>query len=178
MAEPVLSWPQSVAGFDALIEATQHRLIRFAFCRLHSQADAEDCRPGRAGASISRSRAAPERGQRSPVPVPYGRQPRHGRAAETQAFGAAQPSRRSAGRARTLDPRPARPAAGGASRCDSPAQRQPSAPLDRRRRLLELSARPPPQWVHSPFICHPHNRFHANSYDRGRIRRALLRGNG
>jgi RNA polymerase sigma-70 factor (ECF subfamily) len=42
VAEPVLSWPQSVAEFDALIEATQHRLIRFAFCRLHSQADAED----------------------------------------------------------------------------------------------------------------------------------------
>jgi RNA polymerase sigma-70 factor (ECF subfamily) len=31
-----------VAEFDALIEATQHRLIRFAYCRLHSQADAED----------------------------------------------------------------------------------------------------------------------------------------
>jgi RNA polymerase sigma-70 factor, ECF subfamily len=42
VAEPVLSWPQSVAEFDALIEATQHRLIRFAYYRLHSQADAED----------------------------------------------------------------------------------------------------------------------------------------
>jgi RNA polymerase sigma-70 factor (ECF subfamily) len=42
VAEPVLSWPQSVAEFGALIEATQHRLIRFAYCRLHSQADAED----------------------------------------------------------------------------------------------------------------------------------------
>lgn len=41
-AEPVLSWPQSVAEFDALIEATQHRLIQFAYCRLHSLADAED----------------------------------------------------------------------------------------------------------------------------------------
>ena len=42
VAEPVLSWPQSVAEFDALIEATQHRLIRFAYCRLHCMADAED----------------------------------------------------------------------------------------------------------------------------------------
>jgi RNA polymerase sigma-70 factor (ECF subfamily) len=42
VAEPVLSWPQSVAEFDALIEATQHRLIRFAYCRLHTLADAED----------------------------------------------------------------------------------------------------------------------------------------
>lgn len=41
-AEPVLSWPQSVAEFDALIEATQHRLVQFAYCRLHSLADAED----------------------------------------------------------------------------------------------------------------------------------------
>ncbi len=41
-AEPVLPWPQSMAEFDALIEATQHRLIQFAFCRLHSAADAED----------------------------------------------------------------------------------------------------------------------------------------
>jgi RNA polymerase sigma-70 factor (ECF subfamily) len=42
VAEPVLSWPQSVAEFDALIEATQHRLIRFAYYRLHTLADAED----------------------------------------------------------------------------------------------------------------------------------------
>ena len=41
-AEPDLSWPQSVAGFDALIEATQRRLVQFAFCRLHSLPDAED----------------------------------------------------------------------------------------------------------------------------------------
>ena len=41
-AQPVLPWPQSVAEFSALIEATQHRLIQFAFCRLHSAADAED----------------------------------------------------------------------------------------------------------------------------------------
>jgi RNA polymerase sigma-70 factor (ECF subfamily) len=40
--EPVLLWPQSVADFDALIEATQRRLIQFAFCRLRSLADAED----------------------------------------------------------------------------------------------------------------------------------------
>jgi RNA polymerase sigma-70 factor (ECF subfamily) len=40
--EPVLSWPQSVAGFDALIETTQHRLIQFAYCRVQSLADAED----------------------------------------------------------------------------------------------------------------------------------------
>jgi len=37
-----LLWPQSVADFDALIEATQQRLIQFAFCRLRSLADAED----------------------------------------------------------------------------------------------------------------------------------------
>lgn len=42
VAEPVLSWPQSVAEFDALVEATQHRLIRFAYSRLHKLADAED----------------------------------------------------------------------------------------------------------------------------------------
>jgi RNA polymerase sigma-70 factor, ECF subfamily len=41
-AERVLSWPQSVAEFDALIEATQHRLIQFAFYRLRSLADAEE----------------------------------------------------------------------------------------------------------------------------------------
>ena len=40
--EARLSWPQSVAEFDALIEATQHRLVQFAYCRLHSLADAED----------------------------------------------------------------------------------------------------------------------------------------
>jgi RNA polymerase sigma-70 factor (ECF subfamily) len=40
--EPRLSWPQSVAEFDALIEATQHRLVQFAYCRVHSLADAED----------------------------------------------------------------------------------------------------------------------------------------
>jgi RNA polymerase sigma-70 factor (ECF subfamily) len=40
--ERVLLWPQSVAGFDVLIEATQQRLIQFAFCRLRSLADAED----------------------------------------------------------------------------------------------------------------------------------------
>ena len=40
--ETVPTWPQSVAEFDALIEATQHRLVQFAFCRLHSLADAED----------------------------------------------------------------------------------------------------------------------------------------
>jgi RNA polymerase sigma-70 factor (ECF subfamily) len=40
--EPRLSWPQSVAEFDALIEASQHRLVQFAYCRLHSLADAED----------------------------------------------------------------------------------------------------------------------------------------
>jgi RNA polymerase sigma-70 factor (ECF subfamily) len=31
-----------VAEFDALIDATQNRLIQFAFCRLHCLADAED----------------------------------------------------------------------------------------------------------------------------------------
>ena len=41
-AEPVLLWPQTVADFDALIEATQHRLIQYAYSRLHTLADAED----------------------------------------------------------------------------------------------------------------------------------------
>lgn len=39
---PVLSWPQSVADFDALIESTQQRLIQFAYYRLRSLPDAED----------------------------------------------------------------------------------------------------------------------------------------
>jgi RNA polymerase sigma-70 factor (ECF subfamily) len=42
VSQPDLSWPQSAAGFDALIEATQHRLIQFAYCRVQSLADAED----------------------------------------------------------------------------------------------------------------------------------------
>src|SRR5205807_1102055 len=41
-AEPACSWPQSIAEFDCLIEALQHRLVQYAFCRLHSMADAED----------------------------------------------------------------------------------------------------------------------------------------
>jgi RNA polymerase sigma-70 factor (ECF subfamily) len=41
-AEPVRTWPQSIVEFDALIEAMQHRLVQFAFCRLHSLEDAED----------------------------------------------------------------------------------------------------------------------------------------
>jgi RNA polymerase sigma-70 factor, ECF subfamily len=36
------TWPQSIAEFDALIETMQHRLVQFAFLRLHSTADAED----------------------------------------------------------------------------------------------------------------------------------------
>jgi RNA polymerase sigma-70 factor (ECF subfamily) len=36
------SWPQSVREFEALIDAYQHRLVQFAFCRLQSLADAED----------------------------------------------------------------------------------------------------------------------------------------
>ena len=41
-AEPARMWPQSIVEFDALIEALQHRLVQFAFCRLHSLEDAED----------------------------------------------------------------------------------------------------------------------------------------
>lgn len=40
--EARLSWPQSVAEFDVLIEVTQHRLVQFAYCRLHNLPDAED----------------------------------------------------------------------------------------------------------------------------------------
>jgi RNA polymerase sigma-70 factor (ECF subfamily) len=36
------NWPQTVAEFDRLVEATQDELIRFAFYRLGSQDDAED----------------------------------------------------------------------------------------------------------------------------------------
>ena len=35
-------WPQSVEQFEALVEAVQHELVHFAFCRLRSLEDAED----------------------------------------------------------------------------------------------------------------------------------------
>lgn len=35
-------WPQSVRGFEALVEAFQDRLVHFAFCRLGNSQDAED----------------------------------------------------------------------------------------------------------------------------------------
>lgn len=38
----VENWPQTIGGFDRLIEATQDELIRFAFYRLGNQDDAED----------------------------------------------------------------------------------------------------------------------------------------
>jgi RNA polymerase sigma-70 factor (ECF subfamily) len=41
-AEPAGAWPQSIAEFDILIDLLQHRLVRYAYCRLHSLADAED----------------------------------------------------------------------------------------------------------------------------------------
>jgi len=41
-AQPDVPWPQSIKEFEALIDAMQHRLVQFAFCRLHSREDAED----------------------------------------------------------------------------------------------------------------------------------------
>jgi RNA polymerase sigma-70 factor (ECF subfamily) len=35
-------WPQSVEAFEALVEAVQHELVHFAFCRLRRLEDAED----------------------------------------------------------------------------------------------------------------------------------------
>jgi RNA polymerase sigma-70 factor, ECF subfamily len=42
MAEDAAQWPQTVAQFEALVEAEQHGLVHFAFCRLRSLPDAED----------------------------------------------------------------------------------------------------------------------------------------
>jgi len=42
MAENAAQWPQTVAQFEALVEAVQHELVHFAFCRLRSLPDAED----------------------------------------------------------------------------------------------------------------------------------------
>jgi len=41
-AGPARSWPQSIRDFELLIDSLQHRLVHFAFCRLHSLEDAED----------------------------------------------------------------------------------------------------------------------------------------
>ena len=41
-AGPVRPWPQSIRDFEVLIDALQHRLVHFAFYRLHSLEDAED----------------------------------------------------------------------------------------------------------------------------------------
>ncbi len=41
-AEPARPWPQSIRDFEILIDALQHRLVHFAFCRLQSLEDAED----------------------------------------------------------------------------------------------------------------------------------------
>ena len=35
-------WPQSAAEFEELVDALQHRLVRFACSRLQSRGDAED----------------------------------------------------------------------------------------------------------------------------------------
>src|SRR5512133_2508401 len=37
-----LAWPQTETEFEALVEAMQHGLVRFAYCRLRSLPDAED----------------------------------------------------------------------------------------------------------------------------------------
>ncbi|SPE32470.1 RNA polymerase, sigma-24 subunit, ECF subfamily [Candidatus Sulfopaludibacter sp. SbA3] len=37
-----MKWPQTVAQFEALVEAVQDELVHFAFCRLRNQPDAED----------------------------------------------------------------------------------------------------------------------------------------
>jgi len=41
-AESAAQWPQTVAQFEALVEAVQDELVHFAFCRLRSLPDAED----------------------------------------------------------------------------------------------------------------------------------------
>jgi RNA polymerase sigma-70 factor (ECF subfamily) len=41
-ADSARSWPQSIREFEALVDELQHRLVQFAFCRLHSREDAED----------------------------------------------------------------------------------------------------------------------------------------
>ena len=41
-AEAAMPWPQSIREFEALVDALGSRLVHFAFCRLHSAADAED----------------------------------------------------------------------------------------------------------------------------------------
>lgn len=38
----VRPWPQSIREFEQLVEAFQHRLVQFAYCRLQSREDAED----------------------------------------------------------------------------------------------------------------------------------------
>jgi RNA polymerase sigma-70 factor (ECF subfamily) len=42
IAESGPQWPQTVAQFEALVEAVQDDLVHFAFCRLRSLPDAED----------------------------------------------------------------------------------------------------------------------------------------
>jgi len=38
----VWPWPETLGEFERLVEAWQHRLVHFAFCRLASRSDAED----------------------------------------------------------------------------------------------------------------------------------------
>jgi RNA polymerase sigma-70 factor (ECF subfamily) len=42
MAQQIETWPQTVAQFERLVEATQDDLVNFAFHQLGNQADAED----------------------------------------------------------------------------------------------------------------------------------------
>jgi RNA polymerase sigma-70 factor, ECF subfamily len=39
---PARAWPQSRTEFEAMVDALQHRLVQFAFCRLQVREDAED----------------------------------------------------------------------------------------------------------------------------------------
>jgi RNA polymerase sigma-70 factor (ECF subfamily) len=41
-AQQIETWPQTVAQFECLVEATQNDLVNFAFHQLGNQADAED----------------------------------------------------------------------------------------------------------------------------------------
>ena len=42
MKEAACAWPQSPGEFAGLVNVLQHRLVQYAYCRLHSREDAED----------------------------------------------------------------------------------------------------------------------------------------
>lgn len=42
MKEAACPWPQSPGEFARLVDLLQHKLVQYAFCRLHSREDAED----------------------------------------------------------------------------------------------------------------------------------------